>query len=324
MTTAGRHMVRMGDDGWAIYSQDGSLAAHFEFTIAITADGPRILTPWHESKARAPPPEPPDRPLACTAAVTRGSAILLVALGAARLPAATTFSSGGLVAVAAPAARATPSGSSAERDHEGTTVGQADVREVQDHPPPRPGPRDLPEPATQAAAGVGQAWLASPGSTSPSTSASRSASRTSTASAARPRTSARASSASSPTRYVRDLTDDEISKLRDLDRRRLRRRGRSAPRALAEHQAPDGDRLLPRHAPPSRPAGPRPEHQDQRAHAQGPEAHAGRRQEEGDEEVMSRSPPPPARPPPGQEEHPDRPGAHQDQLQQHDRRAHRP
>ncbi len=52
MVTAGRHMVRMGDDGWAIYSQDGSLAAHFEFTIAITATGPRILTPWHESKAR--------------------------------------------------------------------------------------------------------------------------------------------------------------------------------------------------------------------------------------------------------------------------------
>jgi methionyl aminopeptidase len=42
----------MGDDGWAIYSQDGSLAAHFEFTVAITAAGPRILTPWHES-ARA-------------------------------------------------------------------------------------------------------------------------------------------------------------------------------------------------------------------------------------------------------------------------------
>jgi methionyl aminopeptidase len=48
MTTAGRHMVRMGDDGWAIYAQDGSLAAHFAFTIAITANGPRILTPWHE------------------------------------------------------------------------------------------------------------------------------------------------------------------------------------------------------------------------------------------------------------------------------------
>jgi methionyl aminopeptidase len=53
MTTAGRHSVRMGDDGWAIYSQDGSLAAHFEFTVAITEDGPRILTPWHLSKAKA-------------------------------------------------------------------------------------------------------------------------------------------------------------------------------------------------------------------------------------------------------------------------------
>jgi len=48
MVNAGRHAVRMGDDGWAIYSQDRSLAAHFEFTIAITADGPRVLTPWHE------------------------------------------------------------------------------------------------------------------------------------------------------------------------------------------------------------------------------------------------------------------------------------
>jgi methionyl aminopeptidase len=53
MTTAGRHAVRMGDDGWAIYAQDGSLTAHFEFTVAITEDEPRILTPWHESKARA-------------------------------------------------------------------------------------------------------------------------------------------------------------------------------------------------------------------------------------------------------------------------------
>ena len=53
MVTAGRHMVRMGDDGWAIYSQDGSLAAHFEFTVAVTAQGPRILTPWHETAARA-------------------------------------------------------------------------------------------------------------------------------------------------------------------------------------------------------------------------------------------------------------------------------
>ncbi len=49
MVTVGDHGVQVGDDDWAIYAQDGSLAAHFEFTIAITADGPRILTPWHEA-----------------------------------------------------------------------------------------------------------------------------------------------------------------------------------------------------------------------------------------------------------------------------------
>jgi methionyl aminopeptidase len=47
MTTAGRAAVRMAGDGWAIFSQDDSPAAHFEFTVAITAEGPRILTPWH-------------------------------------------------------------------------------------------------------------------------------------------------------------------------------------------------------------------------------------------------------------------------------------
>ncbi len=47
MMTAGRSSVRMGGDGWAIFSQDGSPAAHFEFTVAIAADGPRVLTPWH-------------------------------------------------------------------------------------------------------------------------------------------------------------------------------------------------------------------------------------------------------------------------------------
>jgi methionyl aminopeptidase len=49
MVTAGRHAVRIGSDHWAIYSQDGSLAAHFEFTVAVTAEGPRILTPWHQA-----------------------------------------------------------------------------------------------------------------------------------------------------------------------------------------------------------------------------------------------------------------------------------
>jgi methionyl aminopeptidase len=50
MVNAGGALVRMGDDGWAVYTQDGSLAAHFEFTVAVTARGPRILTPWHEDE----------------------------------------------------------------------------------------------------------------------------------------------------------------------------------------------------------------------------------------------------------------------------------
>jgi methionyl aminopeptidase len=49
MVNAGGPLVRMGDDGWAVYSEDDSLAAHFEFTVAITPQGPRILTPWHEA-----------------------------------------------------------------------------------------------------------------------------------------------------------------------------------------------------------------------------------------------------------------------------------
>jgi methionyl aminopeptidase len=47
MTTAGRPAVRVGGDGWGVFSQDDSPAAHFEFTVAITANGPRVLTPWH-------------------------------------------------------------------------------------------------------------------------------------------------------------------------------------------------------------------------------------------------------------------------------------
>ncbi len=49
MVNAGNEMVRVGDDQWAVYSSDGSLAAHFEFTVAVTDNGPRVLTPWHES-----------------------------------------------------------------------------------------------------------------------------------------------------------------------------------------------------------------------------------------------------------------------------------
>ena len=49
MVNIGTDEIRMGSDHWSVYSADGSLAAHFEFTIAVGADGPRILTPWHEA-----------------------------------------------------------------------------------------------------------------------------------------------------------------------------------------------------------------------------------------------------------------------------------
>jgi methionyl aminopeptidase len=44
MNTAGAPDVVLHNDEWSISSADGSLAAHFEHTVAITADGPRILT----------------------------------------------------------------------------------------------------------------------------------------------------------------------------------------------------------------------------------------------------------------------------------------
>jgi methionyl aminopeptidase len=45
MITAGEPDVVVMDDGWTIRTEDGSMSAHFEHTVAITADGPRILTP---------------------------------------------------------------------------------------------------------------------------------------------------------------------------------------------------------------------------------------------------------------------------------------
>jgi methionyl aminopeptidase len=44
MITAGAAEVYIHDDDWSISTSDGSLAAHFEHTVAVTAQGPRILT----------------------------------------------------------------------------------------------------------------------------------------------------------------------------------------------------------------------------------------------------------------------------------------
>jgi methionyl aminopeptidase len=44
MVNAGGAAVRTLDDGWTAVTEDGSLSAHFEHTVAVTEDGPRILT----------------------------------------------------------------------------------------------------------------------------------------------------------------------------------------------------------------------------------------------------------------------------------------
>ncbi|MEE9555335.1 MAG: type I methionyl aminopeptidase [candidate division Zixibacteria bacterium] len=44
MINAGGFEVRVMDDGWTVVTADGSLSAHFEHTVAITSNGPEILT----------------------------------------------------------------------------------------------------------------------------------------------------------------------------------------------------------------------------------------------------------------------------------------
>jgi methionyl aminopeptidase len=44
MVNAGDWRTRVGNDHWVVLTADGSLAAHFEHTIAITNDGPEVLT----------------------------------------------------------------------------------------------------------------------------------------------------------------------------------------------------------------------------------------------------------------------------------------
>jgi methionyl aminopeptidase len=44
MVNAGGGAVRVLDDGWTVVTADASLSAHVEHTVAVTSDGPRILT----------------------------------------------------------------------------------------------------------------------------------------------------------------------------------------------------------------------------------------------------------------------------------------
>jgi len=44
MVNMGGPGTRMLDDGWSVMTSDGSLSAHFEHTIAVTDNGPEVLT----------------------------------------------------------------------------------------------------------------------------------------------------------------------------------------------------------------------------------------------------------------------------------------
>jgi methionyl aminopeptidase len=61
MITLGSPRVRILRDGWTVVTADGKLAAHFEHTVAVTDDGPKILTlrdyAEHPGIERYRPPE---------------------------------------------------------------------------------------------------------------------------------------------------------------------------------------------------------------------------------------------------------------------------
>lgn len=44
MLSAGTDRIRTLDDGWTVVTADGTRSAHFEHTVALTSDGPRVLT----------------------------------------------------------------------------------------------------------------------------------------------------------------------------------------------------------------------------------------------------------------------------------------
>ena len=60
MLSAGSTQIRTLEDGWTVVTADRALSAHFEHTVAVTAEGPRILTfpggfPGGEAPVGAPP-----------------------------------------------------------------------------------------------------------------------------------------------------------------------------------------------------------------------------------------------------------------------------
>ncbi len=54
MVLAGRPETRVLDDGWTVVSRDGRRTAHFEHSVAVTADGPRVLTAFEDPHLDGP------------------------------------------------------------------------------------------------------------------------------------------------------------------------------------------------------------------------------------------------------------------------------
>ncbi|MCB0216764.1 MAG: type I methionyl aminopeptidase [Caldilineae bacterium] len=52
MINAGAADCLLTEDGWTVVTEDGQLSAQFEHTLAVTADGPLILSPWHLAMGR--------------------------------------------------------------------------------------------------------------------------------------------------------------------------------------------------------------------------------------------------------------------------------
>lgn len=47
MINEGGAGIRLLEDGWTVVTADETLSAQYEHTVAVTADGCEILTPWH-------------------------------------------------------------------------------------------------------------------------------------------------------------------------------------------------------------------------------------------------------------------------------------
>ena len=80
-----------------------------------------------------------------------------------------------------------------------------------------------------------------------------------------------------PDTRVRDLTEEQVNRLRELIDRRYKVEGDLRREVALNIKRLDRDRLVPRPAPPAQPAGPRPANQDQRSPASRTEED-GRRQ----------------------------------------------